>query len=139
MRIVCSGKGLFRTWAGFNMGWTGHGMVLQWAVISMFSAVHGLCWGIGSVCGWLGMSWSGYSWSEAYASVVHHLSHSVDASTQTSTSSFIIGFTAPDVSGGVTLSGQANQGGAVLPSYRITKARFDGHSVNITCTWKKYP
>jgi len=41
-------------------------------------------------------------------------------------------FTAPDISGMVTLSGQANQRGAALPSYRIVTARFEGHNVNIT-------
>jgi hypothetical protein len=41
---------------------------------------------------------------------------------------------APEVSGMVTLSRQANQIGAVLPSERIMMACFDSHHVNITCT-----
>jgi hypothetical protein len=41
-------------------------------------------------------------------------------------------FMASDISGTIMLSGQANQSGAVLPSYRIMIASFEGHSVNIT-------
>jgi hypothetical protein len=46
----------------------------------------------------------------------------------------IIGFRTPDVSGVVTSSRQANQGGALLPSYSIMIAHCKEHSVNTTCT-----
>jgi hypothetical protein len=52
----------------------------------------------------------------------------------------IIGFTAPDVSGVVTLSTKANQSGAALSSYRNMTAGFQRNDVNIniTCGRTKY-